>query len=172
MLTSHPLRPGRAAAGVLSALCLLAGCAPPTPAGEVVPELRSMLSRVDRAIVEHEYEQAQSQLNELVKITVTAREDGDLDTEQAEPILAAVAGLLSALPQPQRPTDAPDAQPKTGTPDVQPETETRDAQPGTETSGGEPDNGDQSAGSQAENKLEKQREKQAKRREKPGKKKP
>lgn len=100
-------------AAVILALGLSAGCAgTPPPPGQAVPELSRVLSHVDRAVVAHEPGQARRQLRELIRTAVAARDAGRLDSTQADAVLAAAAGLLSALPRPRprpEPTPAPPA---------------------------------------------------------------
>lgn len=90
----------RGAAALLTCALLLTGCGgdPSTPA-ESVPELGEKLSDIDDAVVAERYGQAQRHLDELVKVTVAARDAGDLEDAQADRVLAAAARLLAALPE-------------------------------------------------------------------------
>jgi hypothetical protein len=105
MTSTRTQRVRRSAAQAVVAILLTAGCAGSTPPGEAVPELRSTLAQVDRAIVEQKYAQARTHLKDLVQTTTTARDDGELESAEAEPILAAAENLLTALPQPSPRTD-------------------------------------------------------------------
>jgi Mg-chelatase subunit ChlI len=102
MAARYPRRLRRATAVVLTTLCLVASCASPTPPADAVPELRAMLSQVDRAIVDRRYAQARTLLDGLVDAAIAARGNGELDAEHADRILAAAARLLAALPRAER----------------------------------------------------------------------
>ena len=88
-------------AGLGLSLLLVAGCGGTNAAAEAVPELDSILGRVDRAIAGKQFEQARRELDRLVQTTLAAREAGDLNSAQAEPILAAVISLTAKLPRTQ-----------------------------------------------------------------------
>ena len=100
----------RAAVTAGLALVLAAGCAGSTVPAENVPELRTRLSAVDRAIADHRFGKARRQIERLVAVTVTAREAGSLELGEAEPILAAAASLVSALPEQRNRAESPPAQ--------------------------------------------------------------
>jgi hypothetical protein len=84
--------------GVALAALLLAGCGRPAAPGDEVPGLSAGLARVDDAIVAGRYDQARNRLEQLVGLTTDARSAGDLEREDADRILAAVATLMSSLP--------------------------------------------------------------------------
>ncbi|MBE1603348.1 hypothetical protein [Actinopolymorpha pittospori] len=88
-------------AGLGLSLLLVAGCSGASAPAEAVPALGSILGRVDRAIAGKQFDQARQELDRLVQTTLEAREAGDLDSAQAEPILAAVISLTTKLPRPQ-----------------------------------------------------------------------
>jgi serine-type D-Ala-D-Ala carboxypeptidase (penicillin-binding protein 5/6) len=99
-------------AGVLA---LMAGCGESSAPSDDVPALGESLGRVDDAIVEGRYDDARSELDELVATTTSAQEDGDLEGAEADRILAAAAQVMSALPaeepepsEPAEPDPAPD----------------------------------------------------------------
>jgi hypothetical protein len=106
----------RPAAMIGCVAVFVAGCGGSAPPGEAVPVLQTRLSAVDRAIADHAYRQARRQIQRLVDTTVAARESGELEPDEAEPILAAAASLTSALPQ-QQPTKRPAPAPQP-TPDI------------------------------------------------------
>lgn len=90
----------RSALGAGLTLVVAASCASASPPGDDVPELRTTLAAVDSAIADREYGQARNQLAKLVRTTIAARDTGELAPDEAEPILAAAATLVSALPEP------------------------------------------------------------------------
>lgn len=100
-------------------LVFAAGCGGSTPPGDTVPELATRLSAVDRTIADHEFVKARRQIQRLVKATVAARERGELEPEAAEPILAAAASLVSALPRQQDRPEPTSPQPEPDTDDAQ-----------------------------------------------------
>ena len=144
----------RAAATVCSALVLAAGCAGDASPADAVPELRTRLSAVDQAIADHEFGQARREIQRLVRETVSARQNGDLDPDAAEPILAAAAGLVSALPRRQNSSQPASPQP-------QPEPDAGEQPPEAENG---TDN-DAEAREKRREELEKRREELEKRRE-------
>ncbi|MBO9520822.1 MAG: hypothetical protein J7518_04715 [Nocardioidaceae bacterium] len=86
-------------------------------ASEQVPALSTTLDRVDAAVAAHRYDAARRQLRSLIAATTAAREDGRLDDDRANGILAAAARLLAALPAVKvtptpTPTPTPKAAPK------------------------------------------------------------
>jgi outer membrane biosynthesis protein TonB len=84
------------------AVLVLAGCggdSASTPA-EAVPELGQTLGEVDDALADRRFRQARRHLHALVATTVEARDAGALEAAEADRILAAVARLLSELPEP------------------------------------------------------------------------
>lgn len=92
-------------AGLGLSLLLVAGCGGASAPAEAVPALGSILSGVDRAIVGKQFDQARRELDRLVQTTLAAREAGDIDSAQAEPILAAVISLTAKLPRTQSADD-------------------------------------------------------------------
>ena len=101
----------RLGAGV-AALALVTGCGGSSAPSDAVPALGTSLERVDDAIVEGRYDEARSELDELVATTNAAREDGDLERSEADRILAAAAQVKSALPaEPAEPAEEPADEP-------------------------------------------------------------
>lgn len=89
----------RTLAGICAGLALLAaGCTSSTSPAEDVPELRTRLAAVDRAIADHRLGLARTEIARLVQVTIAAREAGTLEPDEAETVLAAAAGLASYLP--------------------------------------------------------------------------
>ncbi|MGW5366165.1 hypothetical protein [Actinopolymorpha pittospori] len=88
-------------AGLGLSLLLVAGCGGASAPAEAVPALDSILGRVDRAVAGKQFDQARRELDRLVEATLAAREAGDLDSAQAQPILAAVISLTAQLPRTQ-----------------------------------------------------------------------
>lgn len=91
-------------AGLGLSLLLATGCGGAGAPAETVPELDSILGRVDRALAAKQFDQARTELDRLVQVTIAAHEAGDLDSAQTEPILAAVTSLTARFPRLQ-PTD-------------------------------------------------------------------
>lgn len=81
----------------VAALALLTSCGASGPVDDV-PALGTSLERVDEAVVEGRYDDARTELEELVATTTSAQQDGDLEDPDADRILAAAAQLMSALP--------------------------------------------------------------------------
>lgn len=111
----------RPAAAIGCVVALVAGCGSSTPASEAVPGLETRLSAVDRAIADHDFDQARRQIQRLVSMTVAARDAGDLDSDQADPILAAAASLTTALPRRHQPNRPPSPQPDVTAPQPEPD---------------------------------------------------
>lgn len=89
----------RTLAGLCAGLALLAaGCTSSTSPAEDVPELRTRLAAVDRAIADHRLGLARTEIARLVQVTIAAREAGTLEPDEAKTVLAAAAGLASYLP--------------------------------------------------------------------------
>ncbi len=102
----------RIALGVATALlAATAGCGTTSaaPPGQALPQLRILLSQVDAALADRHYPDARKALDALVRATTTARDTGQLSTEQADRILAAAAQLTAELP---RRTPAPTVEPE------------------------------------------------------------
>ena len=68
--------------------------------GDAVPALRAAVHTVDAALAGHDVERARRALERLVALTSRAREDGRISATQADRVLAAVARLVTALPDP------------------------------------------------------------------------
>lgn len=98
-MTARPVG-WRARAASLVAVLVLAGCGGDATPADEVPQLATRLDRVDQALVDGEYSTARRELDALVEATVEARDDGTLEAEEANRILAAAAHLLSAFPDP------------------------------------------------------------------------
>ncbi len=147
-------RLGRSLVGAAMTLLLVAGCADQPSPADAVPRLGRTLSEVDRAIVEQRFRQARTSLNELVRATVTAREAGDLESAEADAILASAARLLSALPR-RRAQEASPASPEPSTEQPEP------------ADGGEPvpQPADEEQVEKRQEELEKRREELQKKRE-------
>jgi hypothetical protein len=95
--------------GLTVAAALLAGaagCGTAAAPGEVVPALRTQLSRVDAALADHKYADARNALDALTRETAAARNAGRLTAEQTDRIVAAAARLAADLPPPS-PTPQP-----------------------------------------------------------------
>jgi hypothetical protein len=121
----------------LTALCLVASCTGATSPADAVPELRAMVSQVDRAIVDGRHAQARMLLDGLVDATIAARDDGELDAARADRILAAAAELLAALPRTQANVDvngatAHLARASGGDPVIAPQSDQRREEPGAD----------------------------------------
>ena len=101
----------------------LTGCSDGSPDPvDAVPELGETLVSVDEALSERRFREARAHLDELVEIAAAAREDGDLEPEQADRVLAAALQLISALPESQStPESEPEGDPE---PETHPEPET------------------------------------------------
>jgi hypothetical protein len=90
-----------AAVGVVLGVLLAAGCAerePQPSAAEQVPQLTTVLGRVDSALSERRFAAARQQLKTLKAEVVASRDAGDLDPADAQRILDAIARLMSMLP--------------------------------------------------------------------------
>ena len=96
---------------ILLALALVAACGngpEPAPAA-----LTSTLSRVDKLVAAHDYGSARLALEDLVRRTAVARENGEIDAARADRITAAAARLSAALPRPVvTPSPTPSPQPR------------------------------------------------------------
>jgi hypothetical protein len=130
----------RVTAVALTVLFLSGGCGV-APLDEAVPELGTRLSQVDRAVADRRYADARTLLDDLVDVTVRARDTGAMDAAHADRILAAATRLLWALPRPQRRTDlapeTPDAGPVAGDTGVGGREQRRDDAPAPPPSGQE-----------------------------------
>lgn len=88
-------------AALLVALALaLTGCAraDSAPPAEQVPALAAMLDEVEAAVVDGRFVAARRLIDELVEKTVEAVDDGDLDDDAGDEILAAAAQVRALLP--------------------------------------------------------------------------
>lgn len=118
---SHGRRRPSLAGPLVAGLVLVAGCGGSTAPAEDVPALAPALARIDDAVVAGRYDAAREHVDELVATTTQARDDGRLETSEADRILAAAARLVSALPDPGEtrapgPTEPPRATPTPGGP--------------------------------------------------------
>lgn len=106
-------------------LGLGAGCgAKEQSALDRVPALSARLAGIDDAVADRRYRAAREGIDDLVEVTVAARDAGDLDAAAADRILAAAAQLLSALPaQVATPSPTPSAAPTTRAPAPKPKPE-------------------------------------------------
>lgn len=98
---ADPMRAARrllAALTVAAAVLLTAGCGGEPPS-DAVPALEEQLSDVDAAIAREDYPAAARALDELVRTTTEAYENGDLDEDQADAVLAAAGRLRGLLPE-------------------------------------------------------------------------
>lgn len=87
------------AAWMTAAVLLVAtGCGQGAAPADQVPALAQALDQVDDAIAAEKYDSARGSIDDLVDVTVEARDGGDLDPGEADRILAAAARLRSALP--------------------------------------------------------------------------
>ena len=159
-------RSARLGAGV-AVLVLLAGCGGSSAPSDAVPALGTSLERVDDAIVEGRYDDARSELDELVANTTAARDDGDLEGAEADRILAAAAQVMSALPaEPaEEAEDPPPAEEPSPTEEASP-TETEAPSPAPEESPSEGDSEEEEEQEKLEEELEKEEEKAEKEAEK------
>lgn len=97
---------------------VLAGCGGgDRPPGESVPAMASTLDRVDAALADGEVDQARSELVTLVRVTGRARDAKKISETEAERVLAAVATLMTALPETAAPPPDRAPDPRTGTDD-------------------------------------------------------
>jgi hypothetical protein len=86
------------AAVVWAALSLSAcGEDEPTPPGERVPQLAAQLDAIDTALSARDFTRAERELTALIASN-RARAGDELDDQEADRILAAVAQLLATLP--------------------------------------------------------------------------
>jgi hypothetical protein len=92
---------------IVAGSLLASGCAQATPPGETVPELRTHLAWIDRALAGERYGTARRSLEALVRTTTDARATGRLSPERADRILAAAARLAADLPEQQPTTTKP-----------------------------------------------------------------
>ncbi|HEY0905419.1 MAG TPA: hypothetical protein VGE14_16175 [Marmoricola sp.] len=104
-------RRAAACAFVVGAAAALIGCGEDDRSpGETVPAMASALATVDAAIVEGDFDRARTSLTKLVRTTTRARDDGTISEGEADRVLAAVATLMTALPEespPAAPTPPP-----------------------------------------------------------------
>ena len=63
-----------------------------------VPALAEQLSRVDSALVDHDYAEARAALDALIRDTIAARDAGQLSGDQANRVMAASAQLSADMP--------------------------------------------------------------------------
>lgn len=89
-----------AAAAATAAVALAGGCAGDPAPGAAVPELRTLLSQVDEAVVGQNWADARTRIQQLVARADEAQQAGTLTQEQSDRIQAAAARLLAELPRP------------------------------------------------------------------------
>lgn len=99
MRSAHAVGHALCRGAAVTALLMVPGCGDATSPAEAVPELGSALARVDRALANGDLVRAQRRLDRLVRVTVTARRSGDLETAESDAILAAAASLAAHLPR-------------------------------------------------------------------------
>lgn len=104
----------RLATLALTAL-LVAGCGGASAPADSAPELVEQLARVDRAVAAGDEVRIRERVEALASATEAARDDGTLDDEQADRILAAADELLAQLPD-----EAPAPEPSPTTPTSSP----------------------------------------------------
>lgn len=99
-MTSARTRAAGWAALVVALALALSGCAraDSAPPAEQVPALAAMLDEVEAAVVDGRFGAARRQIDELVERTVEAVEDGELDEDAGNEILAAAAQVRALLP--------------------------------------------------------------------------
>jgi hypothetical protein len=124
-------------------LALTGACSDDLSPDAAVPGLGNTLSRVDDSIADRNWKHARRQLQNLVAQTEDAANAGTLTQPQADRIQAAVARLLSELPD-------PPAQPTPPSPTPQ--------EPGTGSNGTEDENEDEEAEGKTEEERKEQRE--------------
>jgi hypothetical protein len=107
---------GALAAVAVTAGLVLAGCGEEEPPGELVPSLTEDLERVDDAIVDRDFDEAATALDEIEAATRAARDDGTLSESDADRILAAVEALREALVTPPETRSTPPESSPTKTP--------------------------------------------------------
>ena len=94
---------------------LVAGCGGASAPADSAPELAEQLTRVDRAVAAGDEVRIRERVEALASATEAARDDGTLDDEQADRILAAADELLAQLPD-----EAPAPEPSPTTPTSSP----------------------------------------------------
>jgi hypothetical protein len=109
---------GRLAALAVTAM-VAAGCGGETAPTESAPELAEQLERVDQAVVAGDDARIRNRVESLMAATESARDDGRLDDEQADRILAAGEAMLARLPaeEPAPEPSPPSSSPTTETPE-------------------------------------------------------
>jgi hypothetical protein len=113
-----------------------AGCGSDTTPADSVPELADRLERVDSAVATGDEARIRQRVEALVAATESARDEGSLDDEDAERILAAADAMLARLPAEEpapEPPSPPTSSPTTEIPE-----------PPEEDEGDEGDEGDNS----------------------------
>jgi len=113
--TSGARRAGTTAACLLTVVLLVPGCGAADPV-ESVPELEERLAAVDAAIVREDYAAARTALRRLVETTTEAEENGELEDDQADAILAAATRLEARLPAGSAPDTTQSPEPTATTP--------------------------------------------------------
>ena len=99
----------------VATLCLTTGCGASDPTDDV-PGLQRRLEAVDAAIAEGHDAAARDALAALVAATTRAEDDGRVEADQADAILAAAARLDSLLPTATPATEEPSTEAPTTTP--------------------------------------------------------
>jgi hypothetical protein len=90
---------GAVVLGTCLAAGLVSGCGSDArSAADQVPGLSARLTSIDGAIAAHKYVAARGRIAALVHQTISARDAGTLQRDQAETVLAAAAQLLASLP--------------------------------------------------------------------------
>lgn len=139
-----------AATSLVVATVMLVGCGDDAPPADRVPSLASDLERVDAAIVDRDFDQAASALDDIEAATETALDDGTLSDSDADRILAAVSALRDALAErlEEQPTES---SPTTEPPPPTPSDEDDEGE-------GEGDDGENGHGNGGEDKDDKDKE--------------
>jgi hypothetical protein len=97
-----------------------AGCGSDTAPADAVPELADRLEQVDTAVATGDEARIRQRVEALVAATESARDEGSLDDEDAERILAAADAMLARLPAEEpapEPPSPPTSSPTTETPE-------------------------------------------------------
>lgn len=128
----------RLAAAIAATVLALAGCGQSSTPAEDVPALSRALDRVDTAIADEKYAEADRALTELIRVAERAESAGDLDADRADEIVTAAEVLQGALPDSEPKTPPPT---ETTSSSPTPEPEEDDEEDEGEEHGQKPDEG-------------------------------